>query len=109
MSSIPPESIATAAPQGAPTRIALAICAYVTVMVCMIAVLKYSDLNEYAKGTITLVLGRFLGYVDNIYNFEFGTTRGSKSKDDVIASLAAPEAAPVAAAPVVSAQRKDLP
>lgn len=46
-----------------------------------------ADINEYTKGVITLVLGRFLGYLDNIYNFEFGTTRGSRSKDETIANL----------------------
>lgn len=46
-----------------------------------------SELDEYAKGIITLVLGRFLGYLDNIYNFEFGTTRSSKNKDETIKSL----------------------
>ena len=46
-----------------------------------------SQLDEYAKGIITLVLGRFLGYLDNIYNFEFGTTRSSKQKDATIEQL----------------------
>lgn len=46
-----------------------------------------SDLNEYVKGIVTLVLGRFLGYLDNIYNFEFGTTRGSQNKDETIKQL----------------------
>ena len=50
------------------------------------AVLR-SGLDEYAKGIITLVLGRFLGYLDNIYNFEFGTTRSSKTKDLTIENL----------------------
>ena len=45
------------------------------------------DLNEYVKGIVTLVLGRFLGYLDNIYSFEFGTTRGSKDKDETIKQL----------------------
>lgn len=44
-------------------------------------------LNEYVKGIVTLVLGRFLGYLDNIYSFEFGTTRGSKDKDETIKQL----------------------
>lgn len=43
--------------------------------------------NEYVKGIFTLVLGRFLGYLDAIYNFEFGTTRQSRSKDDSIDRL----------------------
>lgn len=46
-----------------------------------------SDMDEYAKGIVTLVLGRFLGYLDNIYNFEFGSTRASKIKDDTISTL----------------------
>lgn len=48
---------------------------------------KDSSLNEYVKGIFTLVLGRFLGYLDNIYNFEFGTTRGSQNKDETIKKL----------------------
>lgn len=44
-------------------------------------------INEYVKGIFTLVLGRFLGYLDNIYNFEFGTTRSNKMKDDTINNL----------------------
>lgn len=45
------------------------------------------DINEYMKGIFTLVLGRFLGYLDNIYNFEFGSTRSNKTKDATISDL----------------------
>jgi hypothetical protein len=62
------------------------VLAVILIAALVIAVLK-SELDEYAKGIITLVLGRFLGYLDNIYNFEFGTTRSSKTKDDTIKSL----------------------
>ena len=48
---------------------------------------KDDTLTEYVKGIVTLVLGRFLGYLDNIYSFEFGTTRGSKDKDETIKQL----------------------
>lgn len=48
---------------------------------------KDDSINEYVKGIFTLVLGRFLGYLDNIYNFEFGTTRNSRTKDESIAAL----------------------
>ena len=48
---------------------------------------KDDTLTEYVKGIVTLVLGRFLGYLDNIYSFEFGTTRGSKDKDETIKNL----------------------
>lgn len=44
-------------------------------------------INEFVKGIVTLVLGRFLGYLDTIYSFEFGTTRSSKEKDSIINKL----------------------
>jgi len=60
--------------------------------VLMIGVLVWiiwrdQSINEYVKGIFTLVLGRFLGYLDNIYNFEFGTTRSSRVKDNTIDKL----------------------
>lgn len=60
--------------------------------VCLVSGMIYivwrdPALNEYAKGIFTLALGRFLGYLDNIYNFEFGTTRANKAKDVTIANL----------------------
>ncbi len=48
---------------------------------------KDPSINEYVKGIFTLVLGRFLGYLDNIYNFEFGSTRSNKQKDETIQNL----------------------
>ena len=59
------------------------------VMVGLLVWIVWKDqtINEYVKGIFTLVLGRFLGYLDNIYSFEFGTTRGSKEKDETIKQL----------------------
>ena len=60
----------------------------VVMVACLVWIVwKDSGINEYVKGIFTLVLGRFLGYLDNIYNFEFGTTRGSKDKDATIQHL----------------------
>lgn len=61
--------------------------------VAMIVGLVYAvwttpDINEYVKGIVTFLLGRFAGYLDNIYSFEFGTTRGSQNKDSTIDKLA---------------------
>lgn len=64
----------------------MSILAVILIAALVYVVLK-SELDEYAKGIITLVLGRFLGYLDNIYNFEFGTTRASKLKDATIDKL----------------------
>ncbi len=60
------------------------------VIICGLVYIVWKDqsVNEYVKGIFTLVLGRFLGYLDNIYNFEFGTTRNSRTKDVTIEQLA---------------------
>ncbi|QYF95594.1 hypothetical protein KY495_10835 [Massilia sp. PAMC28688] len=44
-------------------------------------------MDDFAKATITLILGRSLGWIEQIFSFEFGTTRGSKSKDETISRL----------------------
>ena len=60
-----------------------------TIVIAVLVWLIWKDqtITEYVKGIFTLVLGRFLGYLDNIYNFEFGSTRSSKTKDDTISKL----------------------
>lgn len=64
--------------------------AYVTVILCLIVTVWFvGDSNQYAQGIVTLVLGRFLGYTDQVYAFEFGTTRNDKVKDETISSMAA--------------------
>lgn len=45
------------------------------------------DIPEFLKGIFTLVMGRLLGYVDQIFAFEFGTTRTSRTKDNTIEQL----------------------
>jgi len=61
--------------------------AVATILALVIMIWSAKELDEYVKGIFTLVLGRFLGYLDNIYNFEFGTTRSSKTKDLSIEQL----------------------
>ena len=65
----------------------LVLVAAFAVAAMVYLVWRSPDLPEYVKGVVTLVLGRFLGYLDNIYSFEFGTTRGSKDKDETIKQL----------------------
>lgn len=67
----------------------LAAAAFVMLLVLLAIAVFMSSLNEYAKGIVTFLLGRFAGYVDNIMSYEFGTTRGSKDKDQIINNLAA--------------------
>jgi hypothetical protein len=49
---------------------------------------KDPNLNEYVKGVFTLILGRFTGYLDMIYQFEYGSTRRGAVKDATISDLA---------------------
>jgi len=66
---------------------ALVGAALMLVVVCLAVVIWQSDLNEFAKGAVTLILGRALGWVEQVFSFEFGTTRASKAKDDTINKL----------------------
>lgn len=61
--------------------------ACVLIFALVYIVWKDHSIPEYAKGIFTLVLGRFLGYLDQIYQFEFGSTRSSRTKDTTIANL----------------------
>lgn len=65
----------------------LAGLACMTVILCLVIVVWASGINEFAKGTITLILGRALGWVEQIFSFEFGTTRSARVKDDTISKL----------------------
>lgn len=67
----------------------LAVAAYLVIILCLGITVFVTVTDEFAKGVITIILGRFLGYIDAVYNFEFGTTRGSKAKDDAINNLTA--------------------
>lgn len=44
------------------------------------------NLNEYAKGALTTILGVFLNQLTNVFSFEFGSTRKSEDKDKLAAS-----------------------
>ena len=65
----------------------LVIIAIVVVIWLVYLVWNSPDATDYMQGIITLVLGRFIGYLDAVYNYEFGTTRSSKEKDATITTL----------------------
>lgn len=60
-------------------------------MICAMVWLVWKDptLPDDIKGIVTLVLGRFLGYLDNIYNYEFGATRISARQTELLAKAPA--------------------
>jgi hypothetical protein len=66
---------------------AMAAAACALVLICLGIVVWSTEIDEYAKGTITLVCGRALGWVEQIFSFEFGTTRANRAKDDTINKL----------------------
>lgn len=59
----------------------------VLIVVILFMVVWGSNMDDFEKSIITLILGRALGYIDQVFNFEFGTTRSSKQKDDTISKL----------------------
>ena len=61
--------------------------AVLLVLFCLLVIVWKSDLNEYSKGGITLILGRALGWVEQAFSFELGTTRSNKVKDETIKNL----------------------
>lgn len=57
------------------------------VLVCLAVVVWQSGMDDYVKATISLILGRAFGWLDQIMGFEFGLTRESAKKDDTIKNL----------------------
>lgn len=59
----------------------------VIIFILIVLVFKSDELNEFAKGSLTTILGVFLQLLVNIYNFEFGTTRRSREKSDILREM----------------------
>lgn len=53
---------------------------FIVVCTILAIVILSPDLSEFAKGTLTTILGVFLSKLGDIYAFEFGTTR--KKEED---------------------------
>lgn len=65
----------------------LAASSFVLVIASLFIVIWSYEIDEFAKGVLTLILGRALGWVEQIFSFEFGTTKQSVAKDATIANL----------------------
>lgn len=57
------------------------------VLLCMAIMVWHADTNDFVKATITLILGRALGWVEQVFSFEFGTTRNSAVQQQTINNL----------------------
>lgn len=65
----------------------LAGSALMMVIICLFIVVAFSTMDDYAKATISLILGRALGWVEQLFSFEFGANRSGQKKDDTINRL----------------------
>lgn len=65
----------------------LAGLAVLTVIACLSVVVMVSDIDDFAKGVITMICGRALGWVEQVFSFDFGSTRSNKVKDETINKL----------------------
>lgn len=65
----------------------LALLAVGGLIVCVWFVARDSDLPERAVNAIMFVAGVLASAVRDVYNFEFGSSRGSKDKDEQIRGL----------------------
>lgn len=66
---------------------ALVAAALGLVILCLAVLVWKSGMDDVGKGAVSLILGRALGWVEQIFSFEFGTTRTSKAKDEAISRL----------------------
>lgn len=77
--------IALAATPGGNVRANWLVGIAILVIITILFVVIYVDtISEFAKGSLTTILGVFLNQLTNIYNFEFGTTRRSREKSDLL-------------------------
>ena len=57
----------------------------VLVVFVIIGIVVWSeDINEFAQGSLTPILGVFLNQLTNVFSFEFGTTRKTEEKQTQI-------------------------
>ena len=66
----------------------MVVCAAVGLISCLAVICLYQhDLPGEAVGIISTIAGIFGGCLKDAYNFEFGSSRGSKEKDLTVANI----------------------
>lgn len=65
----------------------LALLSVAGLVVCVWFVARDSNMPERAVNAIMFVAGVLASAVRDVYSFEFGSSRGSKEKDDVLAQM----------------------
>jgi hypothetical protein len=72
---------------GAPMMTAAVTTGFFLLMLLVLWV-NFDNLNDYQKTTIGIIVGALVGAFNQAVNFWLGSTRQSKDKDNVLASLA---------------------
>lgn len=66
----------------------MVVCAALGLITCLATIYFYKkDLPGEAVGIISTIAGIFGGCLKDAYNFEFGSSRGSKEKDQTVANI----------------------
>jgi hypothetical protein len=66
----------------------MVIAAAIGLFICLTAIVLYrNDLPGEAVGIISTIAGIFGSCLKDAYNFEFGSSRGSKEKDRTVAAM----------------------
>lgn len=65
----------------------LAFLSVIALMFCVWFVATNADMADGAREAVMFIAGVFAAAVRDVYSFEFGSSRGSKEKDEVIASF----------------------
>lgn len=65
----------------------LVVCCVIGIAACIILACFLPSLNEFGKTIVNVAIGAFLGTWAQVNNFEFGSTKDSKNKTEVISQM----------------------
>lgn len=87
--------------------LAIAIILLIACIVLML-LMKPISIDERTAGVLMVVIGVLTGCLKDVYSFFFGSSKGSKEKDDVLITkaISAPPA-PISPAPIVTTTTTD--
>lgn len=74
----------SATPRGNVRANWLVAFAILTITACLAIIVFKPITDEFAKSSVILILGMYINELKNIYAFEFGTTRRSREKSDLL-------------------------
>ena len=76
--------------------LAIAIIIVMATVILILLTKDYTNINDKVFGALLTLLGVLAGCFKDVYGFFFGSSSGSKNKDDAIAKIATTPIAPIA-------------